>query len=157
MSCISLSSLFRPVVQFGPSSIRPHIHPCQFVSVRLVLLLSGPFGHFRLSDRLHLCRCCLRLHHRSSSLLSCLSMCPLFVIVCCSWFITISIVVIRLTSRLVVRLSLCISVVGLTANHSLIQLLFGSLLVYVVSVSLRLCQHLLLRHLRPFYVNQLWF
>ena len=89
VSCISLSSLFRPVVQFGPSSIRPHIHPCQFVSVRLVLLLSGPFGHFRLSDRLHLCRCCLHLHHHSSSSLSCLPMRPLIVTVRCSLFVTI--------------------------------------------------------------------
>ena len=53
------------------------------------------------------------------------------------------------TIRLVVQLSLCISVV------SLIQASLGALFICVVSVGLRLCQHPLLLRLRHFYVNQL--
>ena len=56
-----------------------------------------------------------------------------------------------LAIRLIAWLSLCISVVGL------IQPSFGALFVCVLSVGLRLCQHLLLLRLRPFNVNQLCF
>ena len=134
-----LSVVRNPVYSILFSSILPSVQP---VDVCLCSRLC-------LSDPLHLCRCCLHLHHHSSSSLSCLVLSSDASVVRhrLMFFVRHHLRCYSSTIRLVVRLSLSISVVGL------IQSSFGSLFVCVISVGRRLCQHLLLG---PFYVNQLW-